>query len=212
MAQGATLKDKIYTAVFKGIIKGEYKPGEVLVEKNLVEKYMVSKSPVREALIELCNEGVLRSIPRFGYEIIKLTEKDVEDVLAFRKIVECGCLRQYWNVITDRDIEELESFINMICLTSEHADVFTHWDNNKKFHLMLCSFYKNQYAYKMLENALSVLTRAYAQFHWDRWRRVVYKSNITAHIRIVENLKERNVEKTVEAIKSDIGVFDDMVL
>ena len=62
------LKAQIYTKIFEDIIRGEYGPEDVLREKALVEKFHVSKSPVREALIELCKEGVLRSIPRYGYE------------------------------------------------------------------------------------------------------------------------------------------------
>ena len=63
----------------EGIFSGEYKPNQILNEKELVEKYGCSKSPIRDALITLCNEGVLRNIPRYGYEVIRLTKEMVED-------------------------------------------------------------------------------------------------------------------------------------
>ena len=67
-----TLKQIVHDEVFKDIIQGMYKPGDIISEVLLTEKFGVSKAPVREALIELCNENVLRSIPRYGYEIIPI--------------------------------------------------------------------------------------------------------------------------------------------
>ena len=92
MKQAESLKTIVYNAVLKGIIQDEYKPGEILNEKQLVEKYEVSKSPVREALLSLCNEGVLRNIPRYGYEVVRLTKEDISNILRFRLILESGCL------------------------------------------------------------------------------------------------------------------------
>ena len=65
-----TLKENIYNSIWDGIVNGEYDSNYIFNEKALVEKYKVSKSPVRDALIELCSDGILRSIPRYGYEIV----------------------------------------------------------------------------------------------------------------------------------------------
>ena len=57
-----SLKSLVYQETLDGIISGAYKANQILNEKELVQKFGVSKSPVREALIALCNEGVLRNI------------------------------------------------------------------------------------------------------------------------------------------------------
>ena len=62
MADKKSLKEQVYAAVIRDVISGEYPPNAILSEKQLIERFSVSKSPVRDALIELCNEGVLRSI------------------------------------------------------------------------------------------------------------------------------------------------------
>ena len=92
MAKENSLKSQIYTAVFQSIISGEIPTDSIISEKSLVERYHVSKSPVREALVELCSEGVLRSIPRYGYAVVRLGPRDVRDILAFRAVLEPGCL------------------------------------------------------------------------------------------------------------------------
>lgn len=204
-----TLKSKVYSAVFESIITGEYGTNDIISEKSLVEKFNVSKSPVRDALIELCNEGVLRSIPRYGYEVIRLTERDVEEIQKFRIIVECECLKQNFHNITDANIAELENFLEQCRHNSLKADAaLKHWDNNRKFHLMIISFSNNKYIYESLKNSLNVLTRAYAQFYWDKWRKTEFVSKGDDHVQFVKSLKERNLEQALEYLKRDISCFE----
>ena len=47
----------------------------------MIEKFGVSKSPVREALVELCKDGVLINIPRMGYQVRAVTLKEIMDIL-----------------------------------------------------------------------------------------------------------------------------------
>ena len=61
-----TLKDVYYDIILQRIIRDEYKSGDIITEKSLVDEFDVSKSPIREALISLCNEKLLKSIPHFG--------------------------------------------------------------------------------------------------------------------------------------------------
>lgn len=68
------LKKKVYDDVLQSIVRGEYSADDIISEGMLIEKYNVSKSPVREALVQLCSENVLKSIPRCGYMVVKLTK------------------------------------------------------------------------------------------------------------------------------------------
>ena len=70
-----SLKSIVYQETLDGIIRGEYKAGQIINEQELVQKFGYSKSPIREALIALCNDEILRSIPRYGYEIIRFTNE-----------------------------------------------------------------------------------------------------------------------------------------
>ena len=85
-----SLKETVRNAILEGIFSGEYQPGDILNEKSLIEKYECSKSPVREALMTLCNERVLRNMPRYGYEVTRLTMDDINEMLEFRLYLEHG--------------------------------------------------------------------------------------------------------------------------
>ena len=102
----SSLKTEIYDSILKDIIEGNYKQNEIINEKQLIEKYGVSKSPIRDALIELCSEGVLISHPRYGYEVVRINEKEIRDIVNFRIMIETGCLRDAASIMTRADIRE----------------------------------------------------------------------------------------------------------
>ena len=79
-----TLKDTYYDIILQRVIRDEYKSGDIITEKSLVDEFNVSKSPIREALISLCNERLLKSIPRFGYEVMSISEQTVSEMLDYR--------------------------------------------------------------------------------------------------------------------------------
>ena len=75
------LRDVVFNTLREAILKGELKPGERLMELQLAAKLGVSRTPIREAIRMLEQEGLAVTIPRKGAAVAKMTEKDMEDVL-----------------------------------------------------------------------------------------------------------------------------------
>ena len=123
MSGKPSLKDEIYAAVLDDIIEGIYKRNEIITEKQLIAKYGVSKSPIRDALIELCKEGVLISHPRYGYEVVRINEREIRDVVDFRILIETGCFRVAAPTFTKEDIEELKNFTLNECWWNGKDDI-----------------------------------------------------------------------------------------
>ena len=184
MSGKPSLKAEIYEAVLSDIIQGIYKQNEIITEKQLIAKYGVSKSPIRDALIELCKEGVLISHPRYGYEVVRINEKEIRDVVDFRILIETGCFRVYAPTFTPEDIAELKEFtMNECCWNgTDELPALKHWENNMKFHLKLISYSGNDYCYHMLESSTGVLTRAYAQRFWDQRDNRSWNVDVEGHL------------------------------
>ena len=199
---GNSLKNLIYTSIFNGIILGEYSPDQVINEKGLMEKFHVSRAPIREALIELCNEKVLYSIPYYGYKITPLTDEDVNNVKSYRCVMECGFMRAYWSALTPEAVDNLEALY--IKDTSEANDAISHWNDNIEFHLAFFEIYGNQYAYENLRAAMSLQTRAYALTRWNEWHTSFFHDVPAFHMPILEAIRENDVEKAVSVMYSDI--------
>lgn len=205
MKQKSSLKSIVYQETLDGIIRGEYKANQIINEQELVEKFGFSKAPIREALLALCNEGVLHNIPRYGYEVIRLTSEDVEQILRYRFHLEGGFLRDCYQKISDPQLVELTR-LDELCNSSRH-DVFVHWEHNANFHLTLISCAGNDYAFRELKRAMDILKRAYAQTHWNR-RDALYNSCETRnHRQLISCIRSKNIEEALHILELDLKNF-----
>ncbi len=199
-----SLKDTIYKAILQDILSYEYKPNDILNEKMLVEKYGCSKSPVREALLELCTENVVRSIPRCGYEVIRVTRDDVREMLQYRYILESGLLMAHLAAFSDAQIERLAA-IDEKCSKAE--DMWEHWAYNTEFHLKMALFCGNSYAAESLQRCMDRLKRAYAQFYWDDPEGVHFSKDTRNHEAVLAALRSRDEEALAAALAEDMNDF-----
>ncbi len=203
--QDMTLKQQVHKKILYDIVQGEYTLESVIHEKKLMEKYGVSRAPIREALIQLCSENVLTNLPKKGYTINALSEKDLSDMIHFRISLECGFLRQFG--------EKIEA--GVIALLEEHNEehhkyktvglsALEHWDKNMKFHLLLFKSYANPYAYHKLEECLTTQTRYYVQKRLSHWQSPSFYDAYGLHCAIVDYLKISNFNMAATLLKADI--------
>lgn len=82
------LRDVVFNALRESILHGELKPGEHLVEVTLAQQLGVSRTPIREAMHKLEQEGLVKMMPRRGARVASISEKNVHDVLEVRKALE----------------------------------------------------------------------------------------------------------------------------
>ena len=99
--QTQSIKDQVYQGILSDILDGVYDVTSVIREKDMIEKYHVSKTPVREALVQLCGENILRNIPRYGYQVVAITPQQIREVVEYRKVIELGALAASFPVLTE---------------------------------------------------------------------------------------------------------------
>lgn len=200
------LKEQIYNAILNDIDEGVYPPGTILNEKTLLEKYHCSKSPVREALIALCADKVLKNLPRFGYEVTYLTENDIYQMLEFRLALESGILARKLDSIGEQEIRQLTE-LNGQCLRKDLSPR-EHWEANSLFHKTLIGFCGNSYVTEQLAATLKRLTRAYAQTRWNKQIPFVnLPHDCKHHKNILEALTKKNVAQLKKALEADLQDF-----
>ena len=198
-----SFKDIAYKNILDDIVKGKYGANQIINEKELSEQFGFSKSPIREALLSLCNEGVLRSLPRFGYEVVQLTKEDILETQHFRYVIEGSYLRESYQSITKEQLGQLYE-LNELC-KSQIDDAWVHWEYNANFHLTLLSYAKNRYACKQLKNCLEVLRRAYVQLYRDKWGEEVISREY--HDSMLKSIENRKLESALEFLKQELSDF-----
>ena len=83
-----SLTDSVRVEIRDRIVFSEIRSGEILVEARLAEEYGVSKTPVREALALLSQEGLVEVLPRVGYRVTTTSLHDVHEVFDLRVLLE----------------------------------------------------------------------------------------------------------------------------
>ena len=75
-----SLADRVFERLQMDILTGKYQIGEVISEKRLSEELGVSRTPIREAIRELANDGLVTIEPRRGAYVSRISIKDMVDV------------------------------------------------------------------------------------------------------------------------------------
>ena len=102
------LREVVFKTLRQAILKGELKPGERLMEIQLANKLGVSRTPIREAIRKLEEEGLVIMTPRKGAVVAEITEKSLRDTLEVRRSLEKLAVRLACDRITSEGIAELK--------------------------------------------------------------------------------------------------------
>ena len=200
------LSEKIHDEILELIIKNASEEEQVLNEKRLVELFGVSKAPVREALIKLCSEGVLRNVPRYGYVVVKMKEKDARDITKLRCILETEALKAGSDNIIQYHLPDIKAHIdNTARMQLEPMDVWRVWEDNEQFHLLLASYADNQLLMKFLKESLGIQKRIYAQFSWNKKQSMDDCFDEEPHVGIYRALQDKDLDKALELLRRDIS-------
>lgn len=203
------LTESVYRAVYGDIINGRITSEDILTERMLIEKLGVSKSPVREALIELCNEDILRAIPRLGYMVIQITPQEIRDLGEARISLELYLLERSFTSLTDGKIAELDA-LNQAHI--EDAGVrsapMDNWQRNMEFHLRLASLARNKVMYDLLEQVLRKLTRATTQ-HFMGYENgdLAERSSSSRHVELVRACEGSDLRHAKRILETDINAL-----
>ncbi len=206
MNKKTTLVEQVYSLILDKVMRNEFPMDRFLTEAYLMESFKASRAPIREALVKLCNEGVLRSIPRTGYQIIQLNMKDIGDAIKTRVILETGAVKEVLHNITPDVIRQLEESIaeGEQASRDKESSLGQWWKNNTDFHVNISLCAGNALLTDMVRKTIAILWRATAQYFWNQEHTSYWTYHSGGHLAIIETLKEKNEKKFVKVITEDV--------
>ncbi|TYQ16411.1 UNVERIFIED_CONTAM: DNA-binding GntR family transcriptional regulator [Acetivibrio alkalicellulosi] len=107
-----SLRGKVFYRIQNDILNGVYKPGESLTEKKLSEDLGVSRTPIREAIMQLELEGLVKSVPNKGAVVKEITAKDIKEIYTIRMMIEGLAARWAADNITSEELDELKEAVD----------------------------------------------------------------------------------------------------
>jgi DNA-binding GntR family transcriptional regulator len=206
---GPSLRDQAYAALKQAITSAEIysRPDEIrLDERALTQQLGVSRTPVREAMTLLEQEGFLRTEPRRGVFIVRKTRRQIVEMIQVWAALEGMAARLVTQRASDKEIAALrdifDSFIDEH--PAEHIDEYS--DAKIAFHQGLIKLSGSELIVSMTDNLFMHVrsVRKATISHGDRAER-----SLADHLRIVEALAARNSE-AAEKLSRDhaLGLAD----
>ena len=146
------LRDVVCEALRAAIQSGELPPGERLMEIPLAEELGVSRTPIREAIRKLEQEGFVVMIPRRGTYVADITLKDINQVFEIRSSLEELAASLASERITPDELEELERHLVSINDYMESRDFDKIVAADIAFHEVLYSASRNDRLIEIIHN------------------------------------------------------------
>ena len=111
---GTPLRAQVVGLIRDSILNFHYKPGQRLIERELIERFEVSRTTIREALRELTSEGLLQSIPQRGVVVVVPTPQDALEMYELRAALESLAARKFVERASDTQVAKLRAALDRL--------------------------------------------------------------------------------------------------
>lgn len=109
MLKRITLSRQAYEALSGKIISGKLKAGERLTEEGLCAEFRISRTPLRDALSKLAQEGLIEPLPTRGYQVKSFTCESVKALFDCRALLECEALKLGFDTLSGRKMQNIRA-------------------------------------------------------------------------------------------------------
>ena len=189
------LRDVVFNTLRRGILKGELKPGERLMEIALADKLGVSRTPIREAIRKLELEGLVVMAPRKGAKVASITERDLNDVLEVRKGMEVLAISLACERITKEEMEHLEEIEAHFQTLIESDNLTELAEVDVQFHDTIYQATNNKRLVQLLNNLREQMYRYRVEYLKEEQTRNLL---VNEHEELVKAICDGNVERAQE--------------
>ena len=132
-----SLRIRVFNAIENAILDGEYKDGDSLNELRLSKELGVSRTPVREAIMQLELEGLVKNVPNKGAVVIGVTEQDIHDIYEIRIRIEGLAARLCAENITEDELHALDQIVDLQEFYLLKNDTEQIWKLDGDFHKII---------------------------------------------------------------------------
>ena len=140
-----TLRDWVFDCLRTSIVSGDLAPGQRIVEADLAKQLEVSKSPVREAILQLKQDGLVIDAPKGrGVVVAPLKPSDVREIYAVREALETLAVRALAANSHPEQIAQLQILIDRMRQALTDGDLRRQFELDVEFHTTMCGVTGNR--------------------------------------------------------------------
>ena len=203
------LKDLVYLELKHKILTGEIESQTRLMEIDLSEKMNVSRTPIREAIKRLADDGLVKIEPRRGAYVANISIKDMLDVFEVREDMEGFCAKLAAERITEDEKAELKSIAEEYERTLNSGDKEAIIELDEKFHNFIVSCSGNETLSEMV-NYVQELSLRFRYLYYNDFS--LYESTAEQHNRIMEAINNGRSEEARREADAHVKALKEFVL
>ncbi len=203
-AASETAKDYAMRTLLNNIILFNLKPGEKLIESELCEQCQLSRTPIREAILQLSQRRLIDIHPKQGTYVSKINPKSIYEFIEFRAVIEGKLSQIACDVMTPEDIERLkEIYALWQCHGKTGSSAKMHM-YDKAFHEYIYTACNKHYWYHIVSSNM---------YQYDRvlvlMQDMHYENLSDDHLKIIEAIEAKDKEAAYNIIVTHATRFND---
>ena len=204
-----TLKYQASEEIRRLLISGELQVDEIYSANYFASLLGISRTPAREALLELCSEGYFVSVLGRGFQVRKLSPKEIQDFFETRKIIEGYIIGRLRERITPSFIRDLKQNVAQMDPLCDKGGEIRFLELDKAFHMAFVTLYDNAQLAAIMDNIRNqmLIIGRKALVRQGRTREVIRE-----HQDIVTALDQNDYDGAADFMKSHIRITETRVL
>jgi DNA-binding GntR family transcriptional regulator len=135
--RAGSLRDQVRRALEAAMVAGELVPAEMYSAPALAERFGVSATPVREAMMDLARDGFVEVVRNKGFRVVEMSEADLDQVSQIRLLLEVPTTVDAAGTLTPEDLAQLEQIATEIEAAAQRGALVDYLDADRRFHLTL---------------------------------------------------------------------------
>lgn len=212
LQRNTVLTENAYNYILEQILDGQIKPGERIREDIIAEQMGTSRTPVREAVNQLCQNGFINYVKRKGLYCVQPSKEELKDLLELRQVLEEFCYIKCAQRAGKEDIKRLYDHIESFHKLSREDQIKLHAQYDIQFHLTAADISKSQRLIKYINEieTLSLIVRKNLK-NSRRMEDVIDLSWIL-HLNIVKAIEAKDIKTIKENNDEHIKLMKDTQL
>lgn len=195
--QPESLAKMAYEAIRQSILSGQWNIGELYNEKAIAADLGISRTPVREALLELASQDLIIFLPRRGLMINRFTRRDVDEIFEVRKAIELAAVEKIVKTSPPFDLFEIEESLLNQRKAVRQKDYLAFMEADRLFHTAISELTNNRRIIAILDNIRDMIHVMGAKALALEGRALEV---IEEHQTICEAVKKGNIEEARRAM------------
>jgi DNA-binding GntR family transcriptional regulator len=192
------LRTQVYEFLRDKLKSESLKPGMFVSINFLVEEMGISRTPLREALLQLQTEGFVTMLPQRGIRINEISSKDIEDIYEIMGALDSRVLMTVFSRITTEDIATMRRINEEMMKTVNDKEPGRYFDLNTEFHNVYLKYSDNE----MILSQLNILRQRLFEFgSKGEWIEKVRMLNYTEHLTLIDLIDKGMVKEVCDFIR-----------